>query len=213
MRKRLALGLILLTALLLVVAMTSLATPTQVQALPTVRENQQMAAAVSAPSAPLKPDDGVLPASMELLPPPVYVARAPDEWQGALVNENLQIPCQTSATCGLALACIDGICSACTADSECLLGERCAMQHCVLSQNFSCGSRRDCAANELCELSPLSPGPRGNANTRSHCSNGLGGDELIEPAAPTDITRTDRADNPTTRTANRVREMLGEQKP
>lgn len=148
-----------------------------------------------------------IPGRTIAIDPPVFAYRDPLEWQGALVNESLQIPCVGSQTCGLALACIEGICSPCRADSDCVSGERCAVQHCILSENHACTTRRDCGTNELCELSGLSPGPRGNASTTSYCSKGEGGTE-VEVQAIRRGSRTEPSDSAERRTSRRAEELL-----
>lgn len=145
------------------------------------------------------------------IPPPVFTPRPQNEWQGARVDESVEIGCESSATCGFALACVDGICRACQNDGQCLPGERCAMQHCILSENYECSRRADCKVDELCQLSPLSPGIRSNAHTRSYCSDGRGGDtDESDRPAPTPGPRTERADSPAMRTSARVDEMRRE---
>src|SRR5690606_36385366 len=86
-------------------------------------------------------------------PPIEYASRDPREWQGMLVNTTFQALCDTSARCGLAMACNAGRCGPCAHDSDCASGEVCSMQHCVVSSLAACRSRSDCPGDELCILS------------------------------------------------------------
>ncbi len=100
-----------------------------------------------------------------------YVPRDPNEWQGMRVDRAGQPPCSAADSCGLALACIDGRCSACRDDRECAGGERCVLDHCLRSEQVECRTRSDCSDPEaLCALSGYSGGdPRSNAELRSYC--------------------------------------------
>jgi hypothetical protein len=109
----------------------------------------------------------------------VFAARPADEWQGMLVRMDTQPECETADTCGLALACIAGRCGPCRRDSDCLSGERCALDRCVRAQAFGCASHRDCRGDELCVLNGVSTDLRGNATMTSRCLAPRGG----EPAA------------------------------
>jgi hypothetical protein len=80
-----------------------------------------------------------------------YHPRDADEWQGMLVDISSPIGCEDF--CGLALACIDSECLPCASDEDCLEGEGCALDHCVLVDNLECRSRHDCPGDELCLLS------------------------------------------------------------
>jgi hypothetical protein len=115
-------------------------------------------------------------------PPPTFVARAADEWQGMPVEREDQPECDTAATCGLALACVAGHCGACTRDDQCLAGETCALDHCVRAELSACRGRRDCAADELCALSGVSADARGNGEMRARCLAPEG--TIDEPPAP-----------------------------
>ena len=111
-------------------------------------------------------------------PTPTLVGRATDEWQGMRVDESMATPCVTSASCGLARACIGGACLACREDEQCEPNERCVLDHCVRSENTECATRSECGVDELCVLSGYSPGGRGNADMKAACLSTSGG---VEP--------------------------------
>ena len=121
--------------------------------------------------APVAPEAGAVHA--------VFAPRPADEWQGMLVRMDTQPECETAETCGLALACIAGRCGPCRRDSDCLGGERCALDRCVRAEAFGCSSRHDCRGDELCVLNGVSTDLRGNATMTSRCLAPRGG----EPAA------------------------------
>lgn len=102
---------------------------------------------------------------------PSEQVRAPDEWQGMLVDTSVTPPCRTSPDCGLALACKGGVCAACARDAECAAGEVCALEHCVPAKAASCRRRADCSAEgAMCVLTGYSGAdPRGNRDMRAHC--------------------------------------------
>jgi len=104
-----------------------------------------------------------------LAPQPRYRPRDSREWQGMLVDESYEVLCKDF--CGLALACVSGVCRACTSDTDCGRHESCVLDHCLDSSRVSCRSYRDCGPQSLCVLSGLSPDPRGNAELRSFCSS------------------------------------------
>ena len=115
-----------------------------------------------------------------------------------LVDLTFRQVCSDSSVCGLALACkADGFCGPCVSDGECLTGEVCVLDHCLLRGNSTCRSRRDCGADELCTLTEYSQGRRGNALLRSRCLAWTGGEEQTaerqepphwEPASPTPVS-------------------------
>jgi hypothetical protein len=115
------------------------------------------------------------------LPPPKYFPRPASEWQGMLVNTAMQATCEVSARCGLAMACHEGKCGACTADSDCAGGEVCAVDHCVRQEHAACRHRSDCAGNELCVLSGYSTDVRGNGDMTATCRADGGGSAPPEP--------------------------------
>ena len=120
--------------------------------------------------------------------------RAPEEWQGMRVL-TAQPGCETSATCGLGLACVGTRCGPCKNDGQCLSGERCAMDHCVPAAGVTCHSMHDCAGGELCVLSGYSADPRGNTGMKSTCLASTGGSDAVEDApAPAGPERTDFGD-------------------
>ncbi|MGB5812361.1 MAG: hypothetical protein WBG86_17620 [Polyangiales bacterium] len=114
-----------------------------------------------------------------------YHPRADGEWQGMRVRIDQQAICQGESSCGLALACIDGLCSPCVADSECASGEACALDHCVREANLGCRSYTDCKEGSLCVLSGYSSGLRGNIDMRAYCLSPSGG----TPQRPEDLNR------------------------
>lgn len=102
-------------------------------------------------------------------------ARDPEEWQGMQVDLTMQALCEGPASCGLAMACLDGKCGPCTTDGDCAQGESCVLDHCVLESNAACKTRDDCADDELCVLSGYSSDPRGNAEMKATCLGASGG--------------------------------------
>jgi len=101
-------------------------------------------------------------------PKPVYHPRDPNEWDGMPVLLDGP-PCEQTEYCGLALACIDQKCSACTADSDCAPGEGCVVEHCLKTELIGCHSYRDCSP-ALCILSGFTGGTaRGNEDMTSYC--------------------------------------------
>jgi hypothetical protein len=132
-------------------------------------------------------DGGTRPASNIITPGigpmPVVFPRDPEEWQAMLVDLTFRQICSDSSVCGLALACKDdGFCGACTSDGDCVVGEVCVLDHCLLPANTTCRSRRNCGADELCTLTEYSQGRRGNAALRSLCLGRSGGEEQTAPA-------------------------------
>ncbi|MCC7071690.1 MAG: hypothetical protein IT383_10220 [Deltaproteobacteria bacterium] len=112
---------------------------------------------------------------------PRQVERAPSEWQGMLTDGD-PWPCESTAVCGLARACIDGYCVGCRDDEECVAGEVCVLEHCVKGELARCRSARDCARRELCVMSGYSSGPRANEELRSTClpAGGPGANPFFE---------------------------------
>jgi hypothetical protein len=106
-----------------------------------------------------------------------YHPRDADEWQGMLVDISSPIGCEDF--CGLALACIDSECLPCASDEDCLDGEGCALDHCVLVDNLECRSRHDCPGDELCLLSGYTGGTaRANEDMRAYCLGSSGGSDM-----------------------------------
>jgi len=81
--------------------------------------------------------------------------------------------------CGLALACVNGKCTGCQNDEECMEGESCVLQHCILNSKIECFSKSDCPRNSLCILSGVSPGLRGNSKTTAYCQSNASGFEQV----------------------------------
>lgn len=107
--------------------------------------------------------------------------RDPDEWQGALVDTCNRVPCETN--CGLRLACVDNICTACVRDADCFAGEVCVLDQCLLAEKVECDTRRDCEPDVLCTLidEPNAPAePRGNAATWALCMTQTRLDAFLE---------------------------------
>ncbi|MFO7564446.1 MAG: hypothetical protein R6X02_17500 [Enhygromyxa sp.] len=102
--------------------------------------------------------------------PPDYAPRDPSEWQGMLVNLALQqTGCESSAACGLAMACVDQRCGPCSGDEDCASEEACVLQHCVPTRQVECRRASDCEGEALCVLSGYTAAPRGNEGMRSFC--------------------------------------------
>ncbi|MDH5671124.1 MAG: hypothetical protein OEZ06_03185 [Myxococcales bacterium] len=105
--------------------------------------------------------------------PTEYYPRDSAEWQGMLV-EKLDAPCEDF--CGMALSCRQMICQPCTRDEDCLQGEGCALDHCLLLDRLHCRSYTDCGAGELCILSGYTGGTaRANEDMCAYCNGGGGG--------------------------------------
>ena len=103
-----------------------------------------------------------------------YYPRDPDEWQGMRVDVSNPLYCDEF--CGMALACIDQQCLPCESDAQCMTGEGCAMNHCVLLENIECRGRADCNGEELCLLSGYTGGTaRANEDMRAYCLGSSGG--------------------------------------
>lgn len=107
-------------------------------------------------------------------PPPTYLPRDLNEWQGMLVDLSFQPDCTQATDCGWARACVAGHCSACSKDSECGADEACVLDHCVLRSQASCRSHKDCAG-QLCILTGFSSDGRNNAEMRAVCNDANGG--------------------------------------
>ena len=103
------------------------------------------------------------------------VARPEGEWQGIPVCGPYP-PCERADGCGLALACLDGTCGACTSDAQCAAGEGCALDHCIPAANVECRTRSECGGDALCILSGITGGTaRGNEDMRAYCLSPSGG--------------------------------------
>ena len=91
------------------------------------------------------------------------------------VDIAVQAPCESTVGCQLSLACRDQVCGPCSADSDCLANEQCVLDHCLLTDQARCASRRDCEPGELCILrrtgSNAFTDPRGNKFLESMCTN------------------------------------------
>jgi hypothetical protein len=94
--------------------------------------------------------------------------RASTEWQGMLIDLAGMPPCE--GYCQQALACLEGMCGPCEADADCLAGEACVIDHCVISERVECQRAGDCPPDEVCMLSGLSEDRRGNREMEAHCS-------------------------------------------
>jgi len=107
--------------------------------------------------------------------------RPADEWQGMLVDVSMPQYCETSALCGLALACDkDHRCGPCRFDPDCSNGEACVLDRCVPQKNVGCRSRADCASlgpEALCVMNGLTGNePRANSQLKSFCQAPVGGE-------------------------------------
>jgi len=100
-----------------------------------------------------------------------FFPRRQGEWQGWLVNLGIRAPCSDHNICGLALACVSGLCGPCTEDWQCEDGEVCALDHCLRSGKAGCRSRDDCRAGEICLMNGAMLGLRGNAEVHTNCEN------------------------------------------
>ena len=102
-----------------------------------------------------------------------YFPRAAADWQGMLVDREDRQVCSETANCGIALSCrADGKCGPCESDAECLAGEVCVLDHCVLSKLVGCRHSSECGSGRAyhCVLSGLTGNDvRGNSEMRSYC--------------------------------------------
>lgn len=111
-----------------------------------------------------------------------FKARAVGEWDGRLVDVVLREPCNDFGSCGLARACLaDGVCGACSDDSDCDPGELCVLDNCLLTDRVHCRNRNDCPAGEVCMIEDdrREYGWRGNESLVAGCS----GSDIIRQAA------------------------------
>jgi hypothetical protein len=146
-------------------------------------------------AAPAIAEDNVAPAPRLSLPtspePPraataaprhadTYASRPSGEWQGMPIDLTRSPPCDASEHCGLARACVNGVCTACDDDSDCTSSEGCVLGHCVQKSLMHCRSKRDCGADEMCILSGYSSDARGNESMTSVCNPSSGGKEQRE---------------------------------
>jgi hypothetical protein len=167
-----------------------------VQAVPARRYPELRAAIDQRPvgDSPNVPEPLALPEPQWAPPPPPPVARfkpRPEgEWDGMLVNLASQPPCLDGAVCGMARACIEGVCTACGSDHDCNPGEVCVLDHCLMSDRVSCRSTKECSNGAKCTLSGYSADLRGNADLSSRCVSPRSGsgveaaDNAAQVAAP-----------------------------
>ena len=133
--------------------------------------------AAEQPKAPPQPTE-----VERALGPPRFHPRPDGEWQGMLVNLNVQPPCDGPGLCGMALACKNGRCGPCEFDAECGPGESCVLDHCLRSANVRCHHTADCEPRSTCVLSGYSGGARGNADMRAYCLALESGANQLPPA-------------------------------
>lgn len=100
-----------------------------------------------------------------------------DDSEEMPVQEKLRVACHPDIGCGLALACVGGFCGACTTNDQCMSGEECVLERCLLEELVGCVTDQDCDAGEVCLLSGVSPGPRGNQDLHSYCMSERSGFE------------------------------------
>jgi len=127
--------------------------------------------------------------------PPRFAPRDPAEWQGMRPDLSINPPCETSAGCPLARACLRGACGPCSKDADCGPKEACVLNNCIQASAAACRSYKDCAKGELCILTGYSEDPRGNAGTLAKCSGLPNGPKPPLPPAPTEDTRTEPLPN------------------
>ncbi|MEZ4459354.1 MAG: hypothetical protein R3E66_06425 [bacterium] len=113
----------------------------------------------------------------------VHSFRPDAEWQGMAIDESDDgTACHPDIGCGLGLACVDGRCVGCADSADCMEGEACVLQHCLLEEMVSCVGRTDCGADELCVLSGVSGDARGNSEMHSFCMSNRSGFDQVETA-------------------------------
>lgn len=127
---------------------------------------------------------------------PAFRERDSREWQGMLVRLDQRALCDTSIRCGLAAACISGLCGPCENDEQCGAGEVCVLDHCLLRANVGCRGRRECAASESCVMSGYSPDARGNLKLKSRCGAPYGDADAQPTADPNPIDSAPPAVDP-----------------
>jgi hypothetical protein len=137
--------------------------------------------AASASGSPAGAPSPAMSAAQLATAPPRFQTRAPGEWDGMQINLNVTPPCDTSAICGLARACVGGVCSGCKRDDDCVRGENCVLDHCVKNELIECRGTKDCTAG-VCILSGYSSTPRGNDGMKAYCVDNAGGSQ--PPPAP-----------------------------
>jgi hypothetical protein len=124
------------------------------------RTRGAVAASAAGVAVPMAPPQGE----------PSYHPRDPAEWTGMLVDLRFQPPCENSENCGLARACVEGVCTACNIDRHCARNEVCIWDHCLVAANVSCRTTRDCRGDAAaCIFTGYSEDPRGNAEMKSVC--------------------------------------------
>ena len=140
---------------------------------------------------------------------PRATPRALTEWQGMLQDDG-GWPCERTASCGLARACVDALCVACREDAECLGSEVCVLGHCLLAELAGCRSRIDCEAEQLCVMSGYSADARANGDLRSACleTRGAASNPFSPPRPPEDENRGPLAPVPNQDLLERLREGM-----
>jgi hypothetical protein len=143
--------------------------PRRVHRLPPTRFQLPRVAAAAKVDMPRSGAGG---AGFEPRPPSRFHVRAAEEWQGMLIDVAFTPPCY-EGFCQNALACIANQCGPCESDSQCLTGEACVLDHCILAEHVACRHARECSPRETCMLTGLSEDLRGNADLKSVCSGAI----------------------------------------
>lgn len=101
----------------------------------------------------------------------VRFERAQHEWQGMIPESNEVWLCPENAVgCGMARACVEGLCTPCVADDECLGAELCVLGVCMREELVGCRSAADCRADQVCMLSGFTAlDARSNRDLKSQC--------------------------------------------
>ena len=90
------------------------------------------------------------------------------EWQGLRVELCMQ-QAYCEGYCGNMMACIDSQCVPCVLDADCLTGEVCVLDYCLLEASVTCRHAADCPSG-LCVIQGGTVGePRGNVGRRAYC--------------------------------------------
>lgn len=102
-----------------------------------------------------------------------YHPRPAKEWQGMAVDLSSMPYCESVRDCPMALACDTEHerCGACGSDADCVAGEVCVLDRCVLRDRAACRVAADCPSEQLCVLSDLGRGGRGNDELRASCQS------------------------------------------
>lgn len=110
-----------------------------------------------------------------LEPAPTYHPRPATEWQGMLVDLANPAYCNHTPDCQRARSCQANACGPCFDSDDCLAGETCVLDHCLLRDRVSCRGASDCNSErgEKCIIEADAhdelPPQRGNEQLFTKC--------------------------------------------